>query len=36
MKGNPNKRAIIVEVTKKDASGNWQKFAFDYTPETIK
>lgn len=35
MKGNPPKRAIVVEVTKKDAQGNWQKFAFDYTPETI-
>jgi branched-chain amino acid transport system substrate-binding protein len=33
--GNPPKRAIIVEVTKKDAEGNWQKFAVDYTPEQL-
>lgn len=36
MNGNPPKRAIIVEVTKKDASGNWQKFAKDYVPADIK
>ena len=36
MNGNPPKRAIIVEVTKKDAKGNWQKFAKDYVPADIK
>lgn len=36
MKGNPPKRAIVVEVTQKDANGNWQKFAYDYTPDKIK
>lgn len=34
--GNPPKRAIVVEVTKPDASGQWQKFAKDYTPDQIK
>jgi branched-chain amino acid transport system substrate-binding protein len=33
--GNPPKRAIVVEVTKKNGA-NWQKFAVDYTPDTIK
>lgn len=36
MNGNPPKRAIVVMVTKKDASGNWQKFAKDYVPSDIK
>lgn len=36
MNGNPPKRAIVVEVTKKDANGQWQKFAKDYTPDEIK
>lgn len=36
MNGNPPKRAIVVEVTKKDANGNWQKFAKDYVPGDIK
>jgi branched-chain amino acid transport system substrate-binding protein len=36
MKGNPPKRAIVVEVSQKDANGNWQKFAIDYTPDKIK
>jgi branched-chain amino acid transport system substrate-binding protein len=35
MNGNPAKRAIVVEVSKPDAQGNWQKFAIDYTPEQI-
>lgn len=34
--GNPPKRAIVVEITKKDAAGNWQKFAKDYVPGDIK
>lgn len=34
--GNPPKRAIVVEVTKPDATGQWQKFAKDYTPDQIK
>jgi branched-chain amino acid transport system substrate-binding protein len=33
--GNPPKRAIVVEVTKKDANDQWQKFAKDYTPDQI-
>jgi branched-chain amino acid transport system substrate-binding protein len=33
--GNPPKRAIVVEVTKKSGA-NWQKFAVDYTPDTLK
>lgn len=33
--GNPPKRAIVVEVTKPDATGQWQKFAKDYTPEDL-
>ena len=33
--GDPPKRAIIVEVTKPDAQGNWQKFAIDYTPDSL-
>ena len=36
MNGNPPKRAIVVEVTKKDATGQWQKFAKDYTPDQLK
>lgn len=36
MNGNPPKRAIVVEVTKPDANGDWQKFAIDYTPEQVK
>lgn len=32
MNGNPPKRAIVVEVTKPDATGQWQKFAKDYVP----
>ena len=32
MNGNPPKRAIVVEITKPDASGMWQKFAKDYVP----
>lgn len=36
MGGNPPKRAIVVQVTAKDASGNWQKFAKDYVPADIK
>lgn len=35
-KGSPRKRAIVVEVTKKDDKGNWQKFAVDYAPDQIK
>jgi branched-chain amino acid transport system substrate-binding protein len=35
MGGNPPKRAIVVEVTPKDAQGNWQKYAVDYTPDQI-
>jgi branched-chain amino acid transport system substrate-binding protein len=33
--GNPDKRAIVVEVTPKSGA-NWQKFAIDYTPDQIK
>jgi branched-chain amino acid transport system substrate-binding protein len=33
--GNPPKRAIVVEVTKPDAQGNWQKYAVDYTPDKL-
>jgi len=36
MGGNPPKRAIVVQVTAKDATGNWQKFAKDYVPADIK
>ena len=32
---NPPKRAIVVEVTKKNGN-NWQKFAVGYTPDQIK
>lgn len=35
MHGNPPKRAIVVEVTKPDADGQWQKFAKDYTPDQL-
>jgi len=35
MNGNPPKRAIVVQVTKKDASGSWQKFAKDYVPADL-
>jgi len=35
MGGNPPKRAIVVEVTKPDAQGQWQKFAIDYTPDQV-
>jgi branched-chain amino acid transport system substrate-binding protein len=31
--GNPPKQAIIVEVTPKDADGNWQKFAMAISPD---
>lgn len=34
--GNPPKRAIIVKVGPKDANGDWQKFAFAYTPDQLK
>jgi branched-chain amino acid transport system substrate-binding protein len=34
-KGNPPKKAIVVEVTKKNGA-NWQKFAVSYTPDQIK
>ena len=33
--GNPPKKAIVVEVTKKNGA-NWQKFAVSYTPDQIK
>jgi branched-chain amino acid transport system substrate-binding protein len=33
--GNPPKKAIVVEVTKKTGA-NWQKFAVSYTPDQIK
>lgn len=36
MNGNPEKRAIVVEITKKDAAGNWQKFAKDFVPADLK
>ncbi len=36
MNGNPDKRAIVVEITKKDAAGNWQKFAKDFVASDIK
>ncbi len=35
MNGNPPKKLIVVEVTKKNGS-NWQKFATSYTPDQIK
>lgn len=35
MNGNPPKRALVVEVTKKDAQGQWQKFAKAYTPADL-
>jgi len=36
MNGNPPKRAIVVEVAKPDAQGQWQKFATAYTPDQVK
>ena len=34
--GNPPKRAIVVQVEKPNAAGQWQMFAKDYTPDQIK
>ena len=33
--GNPPKKLIVVEVTKKNGA-NWQKYAVSYTPDQIK
>lgn len=33
--GNPPKRAIVVQVGKKDEQGDWQKFAIDYVPDQV-
>lgn len=35
MNGNPPKKLIVVEVTKKNGT-NWQKYAVSYTPDQIK
>jgi branched-chain amino acid transport system substrate-binding protein len=35
-RGNPPKRAIVVEVGPKSLGDNWQQFAFDYTPDQLK
>jgi branched-chain amino acid transport system substrate-binding protein len=35
MNGNPPKKLIVVEVTKKNGT-NWQKYATSYTPDQIK